>query len=309
MSFSLAHDDEGMPVEVPPMAAGWLVRRHGGGKGRPGAVYDRDGRPLVVPLDATAGDLRALGCKASAYRLDAVDAGGKPLGVTAYTEVSMDDTEAACEQGAGDQAVAALARAVEAMQRVQAERERVQAAMFEKLIERIAPAAPRPVDDLRNAVAQVIDLQKAMRKATEDGKASDDDAEDLDDDGASANDAFAGLVPLIQQLMPLLVARLSAPTASPAPTASTPEAGQAELSDEEIKNAIMRVLRGLTKTERRKAIAVVETATPDVVSEIARQLHELPPEIAIARLRQVLATLPGQPAAAENGASNGEPTP
>src|SRR5690349_5679877 len=139
MTFPLAHDDEGLPVEVPPVAAGWLVRRHGGGKGRPGAVYDGEGRPLVVALDATAAELRSIGCRPGSYRLDAVDEARKPLGVTAYTEVPAAEGEEEVEAGAmgAEAAVAALARAVEAMQRVQAERERVQAAMFQKLIDRI----------------------------------------------------------------------------------------------------------------------------------------------------------------------------
>jgi hypothetical protein len=68
MMFPLAHDDTGTPLEVPAEAVGWLVRRHSGGKGRPAAVYDVEGRPLVVGLDATAADLRAEGCKPGPYQ-------------------------------------------------------------------------------------------------------------------------------------------------------------------------------------------------------------------------------------------------
>jgi hypothetical protein len=89
-----------MPLDVPASAAGWLVRRHGGGKGRPGSLYDGDGRPLVVPLQATVDDLRSLGCGPGGYRLDAVDDSRKPLGVTAYTEVRSEEGEGDTTYGA-----------------------------------------------------------------------------------------------------------------------------------------------------------------------------------------------------------------
>src|SRR5437667_12709647 len=102
MTYPLANDENCLPLDVPATAMGWLVRRHGGGKGRPGSLYDADGRPLVVPLTATVADLRTLGCGPGGYRLDAVDDGRKPLGVTAYTEVrGGDDGEA--NDGAGKQ--------------------------------------------------------------------------------------------------------------------------------------------------------------------------------------------------------------
>ncbi len=117
-------------MDVPNGAAGWLVRRHSGGRGRPAAVYDREGQPLVVMLDATASDLREFGCKPGMYRLDVVDSARQLMGVAAYTEVTGDAAttpEMEVTRSGSDAAVLALARAVEAMQRVQAERERMQA--------------------------------------------------------------------------------------------------------------------------------------------------------------------------------------
>ena len=90
MEFPLAHDESGAPLSVPGNASGWLVRKHSGGRGRPGAVYDDDGRPLVVPLESTAADLRSIGCRPGMYRLDAVDDNRGQLGGTAYTEVRRD---------------------------------------------------------------------------------------------------------------------------------------------------------------------------------------------------------------------------
>lgn len=70
----LAIDADGEPFAVPPEVTGWRVRRVEG-RGRPELAYDRMGRTVVVPVDATYADLfRAAG--AGRYRLDPVDAKG-----------------------------------------------------------------------------------------------------------------------------------------------------------------------------------------------------------------------------------------
>lgn len=211
--YPLANDETGTPLDVPAAATGWLVRRHGGGKGRPAAIYDADGRPLVVPLDATARELRAHGCLPGPHRLDAVDGDRRPLGVAAFTEILPDDDaapESAVVGSSTDNAVAALARAVEAMQRVQAERERVQAEMFMRLIDRMAPPPVQPAQDLRNALGQVEDVQKALRKMSAaqtvaNATTARDDAED-DETEAPVHPAVA----IMEQTMPLLAQVLCA---------------------------------------------------------------------------------------------------
>ncbi len=203
MEYPLAHDDSGSPIDVPANAAGWLVRRHGGGRGRPAAVYDGDGRPLVVPLESTTAELRSHGCKAGMYRLDAVDASRRVLDVVAYTEVAYDaatdEVESVRSTGGPDAAVAALARAVEAMQRVQAERERaqaererVQAEMISRLVDRLAPPAPQVPRNLRDALGEYTDVQKIIRKLTPDT-----------DDGDDSSDAFSQITEVVQQAVGL----------------------------------------------------------------------------------------------------------
>jgi len=93
--YPLANDENGHPIEVPAHAAGWLVRRHGRGKGRPAAVYDGDGRPLVVPLEATAADLVAARIPPGMYGLDAVDADRRPVNAIAYTEIGAGSDDGA----------------------------------------------------------------------------------------------------------------------------------------------------------------------------------------------------------------------
>ena len=241
MGFALAHDENGVPLDVPTTASGWLVRKHSGGRGRPAAVYDPDGRPLVVPLDSTVTDLRACGCKTGSYRLDAVDGGRKPMGLTAYTEIvaSADEPVEGSGAGGSDAGVAALARAVEAMQRVQAERERVQAEMFMRLIERMAPppAQPQPTTDMAAMVRNLAEAQEAIREMAEAGSDADEDdapASSWDSAGSTVDLVVRAGLPLLsqwiwkhmglseQQVAQMTTATASASAGTPAPDVPQP---------------------------------------------------------------------------------------
>lgn len=180
----LAHDLLGNPVTVPEQAISWRVRRQTGRQGRPGFVYAPNGAPLVVPLDATADDLRVAGCGSGTYRLDALDDKGRPVGVTAFTEIppENDEVPAPAAQGNVDTlrvAVEAFARTVEAMQRgeglvrvlesvqrAQAERDKVTGQVILALVDR-SGGARGGTPDLRIAVKQALAVQDAMDEASE----------------------------------------------------------------------------------------------------------------------------------------------
>jgi hypothetical protein len=186
--YPLANDENGHPIEVPAQAAGWLVRRHGGGKGRPAAAYDGDGRPLVVPLDATAADLRAAGLTPGMYRLDAVDGDRRSVNAIAYTEIgagadggAAGDLKPATPQ---DAVLLAMARTIDSFQRVQAERERQHAELMKHLIDRIGTGGGggitwKDLDDYDRRKARAIEEEIARRNAAAPAvpdTASDDDA-------------------------------------------------------------------------------------------------------------------------------------
>jgi hypothetical protein len=295
--YPLAHDETGIPVDVPAAAVGWLVRRHAGGRGRPAAVYDADGCPLVVALDATLEELRAHGCRPGSYRLDAVDGGRRPLGVAAYTEVSGEAEEVTRVVGpanATDAAIAALARAVEAMQRVQAERERVQAEMFMRLIERLAPVpVVQPASDLRNAVAQAVELKRTLDEL---GEAARD--EEDDEGGKSTLEVLASVVgPVLDALKVVKAAKAPSVTATRnvGPDAAAGggggEAAERGPARAELAAKLDAVLKRLSREELDRVQELMETAPPEVRELAERKLVTLTPEQAVVELRAMLEAL------------------
>jgi hypothetical protein len=76
--YELAFTQDGAPFDVGPQVAGWLAHRAHDGRGRPTLVYGRGqdkGKPLVVPVHASHGDLFAAAGPGK-YKLDAVDERG-----------------------------------------------------------------------------------------------------------------------------------------------------------------------------------------------------------------------------------------
>jgi hypothetical protein len=92
-SYPLAKDINGEPIEVPPEAVAWRVRRRSGKQGRPQSVFDPEtGTPLEIDLDSEIDELRP--CGPGGYRLDAIDGTGKLIaGITAYVEVPAIEAE------------------------------------------------------------------------------------------------------------------------------------------------------------------------------------------------------------------------
>lgn len=98
----LARDADGNPIELPPVAAAWRVRRKTGG--RPRIVLGVDKQPMQLPLGYTIVDLEDVLAPAE-YLLDIVDGKkGEPLGITVAVAIGQlrnagdeapDDTEPA----------------------------------------------------------------------------------------------------------------------------------------------------------------------------------------------------------------------
>jgi hypothetical protein len=106
--YPLAFDAEGEPLDVPPEAARWRVRKLAARAGRPRNIFDPDtGRQLELPITATIHDLAERVDEPGRYRLEAVDRAGRHLvGCVAITEVCPDENEkkeiARSSRGSGD---------------------------------------------------------------------------------------------------------------------------------------------------------------------------------------------------------------
>jgi hypothetical protein len=78
----LAYDENGQHFQVSATAARWRTRRFNN-PGKPGGaqvVYGDDGLPLYLDIEATSEEFRdAVGGIPARYRLDAVDANGRPV--------------------------------------------------------------------------------------------------------------------------------------------------------------------------------------------------------------------------------------
>jgi hypothetical protein len=107
-------DSAGHPIDAPPSAVAWLVRRVLR-RGRPQLVYGRDGRPLYVPIAGGRAELRHAVEIEGFYRLHPVDDERRPIeevpaayvprwDMPGETEVAADESGAALDE------LAALAR-------------------------------------------------------------------------------------------------------------------------------------------------------------------------------------------------------
>src|SRR5579859_7080043 len=95
----LARDADGEPIEVPPEAVAWRVRKMPTRAGRPRLLIDAEtGGPLDLPLATSYADfvdtVRESG--SGRYRLSAIDRKGSAIPYcVAFTEVAVDETSGA----------------------------------------------------------------------------------------------------------------------------------------------------------------------------------------------------------------------
>jgi hypothetical protein len=93
--YPLAYDASGNPVELPPGAVAWRVRRGGGRRGRPRNVFNAEtGRQLEIALGASLQDLIETNVPPDRYLLYPISADGQVIpGVVAVTEVPPDEDD------------------------------------------------------------------------------------------------------------------------------------------------------------------------------------------------------------------------
>ena len=188
----LAWGQSGEPIELPADAVGWRVRRHrlGDRGGPPEVVYSR-GRPLVMPLTASADDLIAqVGAKPGRYRLDPVDEGGRIVkGTAAFAVIEPGQAVAPVEATAVEPDVSVrLLASLEQLTRTQAE---VMTAMIGQLAQVLTAAGGLlvPAARHRNGIVEIVQPQPTT-------------------DGTPPTTDWAALAAAIGQMLPQILANV-----------------------------------------------------------------------------------------------------
>jgi hypothetical protein len=186
----LAFNANGDNFEIPAGVSGWRVRRMKP-RGAPELVYGRDGRPLVLPIEADMDDLRAAVGQLGRYRLDPVNDDGKIVDAVpaAYIQVVKGErlhepTETA-KQDDGDSVIK------EAM--------RLNTELAKSVIDRFP--------EMMSAAAQLLAAADGAGLPAREPRAL---AEDEEEEGTEATPVAPGLDlnALIAQVVPMIVMSL-----------------------------------------------------------------------------------------------------
>ena len=319
----LAYDVNGEPIGLPASAQFWKVRRfrNPGMRGAPEIVIDRDGAPLVLPIDCSFVDFRELvDAQPGRYRLDPLDERRKVVANVPAAYVSLNEAlrNSAPLGGTTDERDLVIRDLV-----------RAHVEMVKTMSERFSSMMDAGANLLRAADAAGITSRKPPEPAQEpDDEEEDDDQEDEDDDQPS------DLVQLLQQVMPMIQMYLAtkmggvdfpgapsvpaaptnapptpptapAPAAAPAtaavPTASAPvaSAAPADAAAQPTRNAdptptpaemahVTAVQAKLTPAERRIAMSVAMRMPADARAKWFAELCSRSIDDAVALIRSNL---------------------
>lgn len=319
--YPLAHDQHCQPIDVPPEAVTWRVRRQT--KGRPSFVYGRTGAPLQVPIDATADDLVSEGVAPGLYRLDALDARGQSIGAPAFTEIvgSAEDVAPAATpqhmsirevvesvskamEGMHRTSVEGMVRTMEAMQQMQGVRAQAEAGVFLAMARRMN--GPLAASDPMEFLKTVVKAQKVMTENHASlmphvpaqlvaGQSSTEPAAPADSGGIlGVGKAFVGgfaqnfgkgAIDTILSRFPKVGDVIN--NVAEAGSAATAGAG-AGADPLASAAAVGAVLGMLTPDERVQLQALAAELSQEMISGILGMAGQVPPEQVVALLRRML---------------------
>lgn len=201
----LAYDTNGDRFEVPAQVTGWRVRRfrNVGARGAPEVVFGEDGRPLVLPVEASIEDFRAqVEAAPGRYRLDPVDGNGRGVDKlpAAYLQLG-DGNRAAAASGGSSPPISSDAMLGEVV-RANAEMVKVIAEKFSGVMEAAATLL-KAADGAGLPARTPVELPR--NGAAEDAGADDDEEEEDDDEEderePGIGDFLAQIMPLVQMVM------------------------------------------------------------------------------------------------------------
>jgi hypothetical protein len=303
----LAYDLNGEPITLPASAQWWRVRRfrNPGMRGAPEVVTDRDGAPLVLPIDTAFTDFREeVDGTPGRYRLDPLDERRKvvPDVPAAYVTLSeMTRPPAANANEDRDVVVRELVRA--------------QADMVKSMSERFASVMHAAADLLRAADGAGLPSRPPLVLAAND-ESEDGDEESAEDAepvrapaGLDINALVAQVVPVVvtgimngkldlSKLGALLdwrkaaasgkVAAAPAPTATAAPKSEPTVAPEMPALDPSAMAHFIAIQSALTPDEASIAREVAKDLTPAELRAWFAELSALSVPDAVAKIRSII---------------------
>jgi hypothetical protein len=217
----LAYDVNGEPISLPASAQFWKVRRfrNPGMRGAPEIATDRDGAPLLPPIDCSYVEFRELvDAQPGRYRLDPLDERRKvvPNVAAAYVTINEPLRNSSLGGGAADERDLLMREMV-----------RAHVEMVKTMSERFSSMMEAGASLLRAADGAGITSRKPPEPAPE----PEEEDEDNDEDEEEEEDQPSDLVQLLKEVMPMIQMYLAtklggvdfpgAPNV-PAPTNATP---------------------------------------------------------------------------------------
>jgi len=193
----LAFNANGEAFDVPANVTAWRVRRMKP-RGAPELVYGSDGRPLMVPIEATIDDLREAVGTAGKYRLDPLNDDGKCVEAVppAYIQVTRQPRNPET----------AITHSASPSEDTLREAMRMNTELARSVIDRFPEMMTAAAELLRAA-----DGAGLPRRAPRDVDIDDDDDDDDSDDRlpAASSPGFEFINNLVAQVIPIVITSLA----------------------------------------------------------------------------------------------------
>jgi hypothetical protein len=247
----LAYDLNGEPITLPASAQWWRVRRfrNPGMRGAPEVVTDRDGAPLVLPIDTAFTDFREEVDGASGrYRLDPLDERRKVVPDVPAAYVTLSEMTRAPVSNGNEDRDAVVRELV-----------RAQADMVKSMSERFASVMHAAAELLRAADGAGLPARPPLVIAAAEDESEDDDEEDDEVEEPARAPAGLDINALVAQIVPVVATSLMN--------------GKLDLS----KLASLLDWRKAAASAKPAAPAATATAVPKPESTPAPTAPEMPP--------------------------------
>ena len=194
----LAYDVNGEPISLPASAQLWKVRRfrNPGMRGAPEIVIDREGAPLLLPIDCSFVDFRELvDAQPGRYRLDPLDERRKVVSSVAAAYVTLNEPlrNSTPHGGPADERDLVIRDLV-----------RAHVDMVKTMSERFSSMMEAGASLLRAADAAGITTRKPPESPPPPEDEDEDDEEEDEDEEDDEDEKPSDMVELLKQVMPMI---------------------------------------------------------------------------------------------------------